>query len=81
MVMPDKWTTESMTIGWRPSCTCGIPETRPCVVLDPFAGSGTVAAVARTLGRKWVGIDLNPAYLELARRRIEAISLPLPVTV
>jgi DNA modification methylase len=39
-------------------------------VLDPFGGSGTVAAVATGHGRRSIYIDLNPAYLELARQRI-----------
>ncbi len=38
-------------------------------VLDPFSGSGTTGAAARNLGRKYVGIDLNPAYHDLAKRR------------
>ena len=40
------------------------------VVLDPFLGSGTVAAVAQRLGRRAIGIDLNPAYCDLARARL-----------
>jgi DNA modification methylase len=40
------------------------------IVLDPFAGSGTTGVVALRHGRSFVGIDLNPEYLELARRRI-----------
>ncbi|EQD50673.1 modification DNA methylase [mine drainage metagenome] len=39
------------------------------IVLDPFAGSGTTLAVARSLGRRSVGIELNPDYVELARHR------------
>ena len=39
-------------------------------VLDPFAGSGTVAAVALSLGRSSIGIELNPQYVELAQERI-----------
>lgn len=39
-------------------------------VLDPFSGSGTVAAVAVGNGRAAIGIELNPAYQEMARRRI-----------
>jgi len=39
-------------------------------VLDPFCGSGTTGAVAVRLGREFVGIELNPAYVELARTRI-----------
>lgn len=38
-------------------------------VLDPFSGSGTTGDAARRLGRKYVGIDLNPAYHDLARER------------
>jgi DNA modification methylase len=38
-------------------------------VLDPFSGSGTTGAAARQLGRKYIGIDLNPAYHELAKGR------------
>lgn len=39
------------------------------VVLDPFSGSGTTGAAARQLGRRYVGIDLNAAYHDLARER------------
>jgi len=39
-------------------------------VLDPFAGSGTTVAVALKHGRRGLGIDLNPAYIELAHERI-----------
>jgi DNA modification methylase len=64
------------TVGWAPSCSCGtageIPTPVPCVVLDPFTGSGTVPYVARRLGRRAVGIDLNPEYVALARRRCAA---------
>lgn len=38
-------------------------------VLDPFSGSGTTGDAARRLGRKYVGIDINPAYHDLARVR------------
>ena len=38
-------------------------------VLDPFGGSGTVGQVCESLGRKYVLIELNPAYAELARER------------
>ena len=40
------------------------------VVLDPFIGSGTTAMVARQLGRRAIGIDLNSEYLAMARRRV-----------
>ncbi len=40
------------------------------VVLDPYAGSGTTLLAAQHLGRKWVGIDCNPAYVDLMARRL-----------
>jgi DNA modification methylase len=40
------------------------------LILDPFCGSGTTLAVAVRLQRNAVGIELNPAYIELARKRI-----------
>jgi DNA modification methylase len=46
----------------------GCPENG--VVLDPFIGSGTTALVARQLGRHFVGIELNPAYVRQARQRL-----------
>src|SRR5438477_12832099 len=39
-------------------------------VLDPFFGAGTVGLVATELGRKYVGVELNPAYIEIAKRRL-----------
>lgn len=46
-------------------------------VLDPFLGSGTTALVADRLGRHAVGIELNPTYAEMARKRIESDAGPL----
>ncbi len=43
------------------------------VVLDPFFGSGTTGAVAKRLGRRFIGIDLNPRFCELAKERIEKV--------
>lgn len=42
------------------------------IVLDPFMGSGTTALAARKLGRNFIGIELNPEYVELARNRLTA---------
>jgi site-specific DNA-methyltransferase (cytosine-N4-specific) len=39
------------------------------VVLDPFSGSGTTGEACRRLGRRYIGIDLNPAYHDLAVKR------------
>ena len=43
------------------------------LVLDPFFGSGTTGAVAKRLSRKFIGIERDGAYVELARRRIAAV--------
>ena len=43
------------------------------VVLDPFFGSGTTGAVARALGRRWIGIERDETYAEAARKRIAAV--------
>jgi len=59
----------TVTSGWRPTCRCGREDTVPCVVLDPFLGSGTTAKVALDLGRGAVGIELNPEYAAMAERR------------
>jgi len=47
------------------------------VVLDPFLGSGTTAAVAKMLGRSFIGIERDKGYLAAARKRIAAVE-PLP---
>jgi modification methylase len=46
------------------------------VVLDPFFGTGTTGAVARRLGRRWIGIERETAYVKVAKERI-ASTLPL----
>jgi DNA modification methylase len=50
-------------------------EPVPAVVLDPFMGSGTTALVARKLGRRSIGIELNEEYARLAARRLQQQSL------
>lgn len=52
-----------------PHCELAV-DPRPGVVLDPFFGSGTVGLVAQELGRDWVGIELNPDYVQLAGQRL-----------
>ena len=43
------------------------------VVLDPFFGAGTAGLVAKRLGREYIGIELNPEYCEISRRRIDPV--------
>ena len=40
------------------------------LVLDPFSGSGTTAKAAKTLGRQFIGLEVNPEYCQIAERRI-----------
>ncbi|MFM2442949.1 MAG: hypothetical protein RJB09_135 [Pseudomonadota bacterium] len=47
------------------------------VILDPFFGSGTTGAVARRLGRHFIGTERDPVYAKAARQRIDAV-VPLP---
>ncbi len=49
------------------------------IVLDPFVGSGTTGLAAIQLGRKYIGIDTNEEYIELARNRITEIQIGLPI--
>jgi len=47
------------------------------IVLDPFIGSGTTGVACKELGRKYIGIELSPKYIEIANKRINQISEPL----
>jgi DNA modification methylase len=40
------------------------------IVLDPFMGTGTTCAVAKRMGRRYIGIDINPAYVQIAAQRL-----------
>ena len=56
---------------YRPSCSCPPADPVPCIVLDPFAGTGTTLAVAVELGQHAIGLELNPEYLPMIRERVE----------
>ena len=43
------------------------------LILDPFVGSGTTCVVAKRLGRRYIGIDNEEEYLEIAKRRLERV--------
>ena len=51
------------------------------LVLDPFSGAGTTGVVAVQHGRRYIGIELNPDYLEMSRKRIQLVrdSLTVPM--
>jgi len=59
---------------------------RPCIlagskegdlILDPFYGAGTVGIVAKELGRRCVGIEINPEYVKIARKRTSLVQASL----
>ncbi len=75
----DVWTVS--TAGFKGAHFAVFPEKliEPCIlagckeggtVLDPFCGSGTTGVVAEKNNRNFIGIELNPKYAELARKRI-----------
>lgn len=66
---PERHVTETVTVGWGPVCACGV-DAAPCTVLDPFSGAGTTGLVALRLGRNYVGIELNPEYAAMSRKRL-----------
>lgn len=67
-VVPN-WGYKNKTTGWKPSCECEAKIVKP-IVLDPFMGSGTVALVAKKLGRDYLGIELSMEYLKIIRKRL-----------
>ena len=44
------------------------------ICLDPFFGSGTTGVVAKKLNRNYLGIELNPAYVKMAEKRLQAVN-------
>jgi site-specific DNA-methyltransferase (adenine-specific) len=73
--------------GWH---GCQMPEQllgriiRACsnpndVVIDPFAGSGTTLAVAKKLGRRWIGFELSPNYASRTQARLDAAQQGQPL--
>lgn len=51
---------------------CIIKSKSTGIILDPFLGSGTTAVACERLNRKWIGIEIDEHYCEIAARRIEA---------
>jgi DNA modification methylase len=54
---------------------CILAGSRPGdVVIDPFNGAGTVGVVCAKTGREYIGIELNPAYVAMAEKRIYGVA-------
>jgi DNA modification methylase len=74
---PNRYIT-ILTHRWQPTCGHnGDPV--PCVVLDPFGGSGTTGVVARNLGRNFILIELNPKYVDMQLKRVTDLFTELDI--
>ena len=62
------WRNDVETTGWAPTCKHKA-DTVPATCLDPFAGSGTVGAVALAHGRSFIGIEINAEYVKMGKKR------------
>lgn len=62
---------QSLGVAEKASCDCG-PLSLRGIVLDPFIGAGTTALAAQSLGRDWLGIELNANYRKIAMARIDS---------
>jgi DNA modification methylase len=68
---PVRYEISRKVLGYT-NCGCN-DGFRPGIVLDMFAGSGTTLVVAKKLGRNFIGIELNPEYVEIAEGRLATI--------
>jgi len=64
------------TVGWKPTCSCGMPATAPCVVLDPWAGTGTTGVVCARRGLRFIGAEINGYTVGEAEARLGLDSEP-----
>lgn len=66
-------------LAWVKGCGCRVDgDPVSPVVLDPFCGSGTTLLTALRLGRRAIGIEINPEYITMARSRIDANTGKVP---
>lgn len=63
-------TNRTRTKGYMPDCVCNAPSTGG-IVYDPFMGVGTTALVAKLHGRRFIGSELNPEYIDMANARLQ----------
>jgi site-specific DNA-methyltransferase (adenine-specific) len=73
---PSRWRVLRQPGPLKSGCECK-GATRPGLVLDPFMGTGTVAQVAECHGRDWLGVEINPSYVDLAWKRLGRKPPPL----
>ena len=61
-------------IGWKQSCNCKNNQIIKPIIIDPFFGSGTTGVVAKKLMCNYIGIELNPNYVKIAKDRLMYIT-------
>jgi DNA modification methylase len=61
---------KKVTTGWERSCECESEDIERSLILDPFCGAATVGVAALRNGRRFIGIELNPEYAEISRKRM-----------
>ena len=88
--LPEDWWADLATTGYKHSEILGFQTQKPealleriikassnegDIVLDCFIGSGTTAAVAQKLGRRWIGCDINKGAIQLTSKRLQNVIL------
>jgi hypothetical protein len=58
---------------WKPTCACPPAAPVPCLVLDPFAGTGSALVGAVGLGRRALECELNEAFARFGQRRVRGV--------
>ena len=79
---PEALRLDFLRRGWITDAPpCAHPVEPAGTVLDPFSGAGTTGVVAVQHGRRYIGIELYPDYLEMSRKRIQLVrdSLTVPM--
>ncbi len=61
---------ERHTVGWEQTCDCEDAGSEPGIALDPMCGRGTTCQVAAERGRRYIGADVNPEYVDIAREYV-----------
>ena len=53
-----------------------VPKGYGNIVMDPFAGSGTTLLAAQNLGIDYLGIEINPEYAQISKKRLQKAQIP-----
>jgi DNA modification methylase len=66
------------TIGWEPTCECDEKATKPCIVLDPFSGTGTTGEAALLNSRRYLGVEMSKDYIDMSLERLSNVRSGTP---